>query len=329
MENHDRQHVAEVYTISQVTELTGVPENTIRSWERRFGLPEPDRTAGKQRRYTRSDVDLIRAIQSAREAGRTMDQAIADATSGSTARPAPVLQVVAAPEQPSPPKDDPGTDVLAEFARRLSATLTRLDLSEASRILSDSLLAVPVETLARHVLLAAADSLRTANLQGDLNQSTLLLAREWLERKLMAAYEASNPESGDIHALVLGFDHLTVPSMIHAYGIALSRGGFRTTIVNVGLDPTTARDLLDAIRPDCVVLHASSPDGHLARNGATRLIDGPVDERDWRGLLVHAGEVSSPGNISRAPTIGEDMLMVAQQLRQLLNTHNGTNRDST
>src|SRR5690606_64004 len=94
MENHDRQQVAEVYTISQVTDLTGVPENTIRSWERRFGLPEPDRTAGKQRRYTRSDVNLIRAIQASRDAGRTMEQAIADATSGSRGRTHSPLTVV-------------------------------------------------------------------------------------------------------------------------------------------------------------------------------------------------------------------------------------------
>ncbi|MBS1846645.1 MAG: helix-turn-helix transcriptional regulator [Actinobacteria bacterium] len=51
-----------VYVISVAAELAGVHPQTLRIYERR-GLVEPARTAGGSRRYSDSDIELLRKIQ--------------------------------------------------------------------------------------------------------------------------------------------------------------------------------------------------------------------------------------------------------------------------
>ena len=50
-----------VYGISVASELSGIPPQTLRLYER-FGLVTPARTAGKTRRYSDDDLDRIRRI---------------------------------------------------------------------------------------------------------------------------------------------------------------------------------------------------------------------------------------------------------------------------
>ena len=52
-----------LYSISQVNALTGVPKPTLRFWEKEFSAYlEPHRSPGNQRRYDEQDVDKIKQI---------------------------------------------------------------------------------------------------------------------------------------------------------------------------------------------------------------------------------------------------------------------------
>ena len=64
------------FTIRQVAELTGVSEDSLRAWERRFGFPRPARQAGGHRRYEPADVDRIRQALREREAGLSLEAAL-------------------------------------------------------------------------------------------------------------------------------------------------------------------------------------------------------------------------------------------------------------
>ena len=50
------------YSIATVAQLTGVPSETLRTWERRYGAVSPERTSGGQRRYSADDVDRLRLL---------------------------------------------------------------------------------------------------------------------------------------------------------------------------------------------------------------------------------------------------------------------------
>jgi hypothetical protein len=42
--------------IAALSKRTGIPVDTIRKWEQRYGVLHPERTTGGQRRYTERDV---------------------------------------------------------------------------------------------------------------------------------------------------------------------------------------------------------------------------------------------------------------------------------
>ena len=49
-------------SIREVSEIMGVSPATIRSWESRYGWPQPVRTAGLHRRYHRSSLDCFHRV---------------------------------------------------------------------------------------------------------------------------------------------------------------------------------------------------------------------------------------------------------------------------
>ena len=61
--------VAEGYKIAQVERITGVGVHTLRAWERRYGVPEPDRSGGRQRLYSLRDIELINRMRRLSEQG--------------------------------------------------------------------------------------------------------------------------------------------------------------------------------------------------------------------------------------------------------------------
>ena len=64
-------------SIAVVSELLGIPVPTIRSWERRYGLPAPRRTNGRHRRYGPSDLEQLRALRDLVTRGLTASDAVA------------------------------------------------------------------------------------------------------------------------------------------------------------------------------------------------------------------------------------------------------------
>ncbi|HVP14827.1 MAG TPA: MerR family transcriptional regulator [Terriglobales bacterium] len=53
------------FTIRAASALTGINQNTLRAWERRHGLVQPERTPKGYRLYSDQDVDRLRRIQHA------------------------------------------------------------------------------------------------------------------------------------------------------------------------------------------------------------------------------------------------------------------------
>jgi methanogenic corrinoid protein MtbC1 len=63
--------------IAALTRRTGVPSDTIRKWEQRYGVLHPGRTAGGQRRYSEQDVARVLWLQARIAEGYRIGEAAA------------------------------------------------------------------------------------------------------------------------------------------------------------------------------------------------------------------------------------------------------------
>jgi methanogenic corrinoid protein MtbC1 len=61
--------------IAALTRRTGVPQDTIRKWEQRYGVLKPERTAGGQRRYTELDVARVEWLKARLDEGYRIGEA--------------------------------------------------------------------------------------------------------------------------------------------------------------------------------------------------------------------------------------------------------------
>src|ERR671920_885159 len=65
-----------VFNTKAVARETGVPADTFRAWERRYGVPRPQRTAGGHRLYSERDIATIRWLRDRTAEGLTISQAV-------------------------------------------------------------------------------------------------------------------------------------------------------------------------------------------------------------------------------------------------------------
>jgi DNA-binding transcriptional MerR regulator/methylmalonyl-CoA mutase cobalamin-binding subunit len=63
------------YQIKMVSEMLGIPKNTLIAWERRYGIVDPDRTDGGYRVYSDRDVAVLRRVQTLLDQGYKIGEA--------------------------------------------------------------------------------------------------------------------------------------------------------------------------------------------------------------------------------------------------------------
>jgi len=65
-----------IFNIKAVVSQTGLNPATIRAWERRYGLPKPQRTAGGHRQYSQRDVDMLKWLIVRQDEGMSISHAV-------------------------------------------------------------------------------------------------------------------------------------------------------------------------------------------------------------------------------------------------------------
>jgi len=237
--------------------MLGVSPNTLRSWERRFGFPVPERTAGGHRQF---DLAQIEALRAAFEETRNISSAV------SVAR-----QRGAGPSS----------------SARLRSALVRYDEDEANRLLEESLALRSIERTLEEVLLPALGALGEGSIEHGFGWR---LATGWMAAIRRLAQPASRPDG------VLVFD-ASAPlhtEALHAQALELilRRGGLRTLLLSATADAAHLAPAVAALQPRAVVL--AGPGASLDALGrivhtARRVVGDRVAVFDFRGAIPHDG----------------------------------------
>jgi DNA-binding transcriptional MerR regulator len=65
-----------IFNVKAVVQETGLKPDTIRAWERRYGIPKPERTGGGHRLYSREDIHMIKWFLARQDEGMSISRAI-------------------------------------------------------------------------------------------------------------------------------------------------------------------------------------------------------------------------------------------------------------
>ena len=70
------QNLNSVYNLKAVLHETGIKPDVLRAWERRYGLPMPERTAGGHRQYSWHDIEIIKWLMQRQNEGLSISHAV-------------------------------------------------------------------------------------------------------------------------------------------------------------------------------------------------------------------------------------------------------------
>mgnify|MGYP002335993483 CR=1 FL=1 len=267
-----------VYNTQAVVQRTGVPADTFRAWERRYGLPNPSRTDGNQRRYSDRDVAMIAWLRDQTRSGLTISQAV------ELFRERDVVEDVE--EQFPTPAAFSETDVsigqsrLSRYAQQLVDALVAYDSRTASQVLEEALAVVPVEEVCLEILQPALYEIGARWQRGEILISGEHFATSFTIRKLGSLFNLSRPEHGRgpiVAACLEGELHEVGLLMTCLF---LSRRGFRVIYLGPNMPVSDLIDTVLDIRPPLVLLSASTPDGAVDIGRSSHEIKRAVHKAD-------------------------------------------------
>lgn len=210
-------------------ELLGVSPNTLRSWERRFGYPEPDRSEGNHRQYNLVELQTLR---------QALDE---------TGNIGAAIQV--ARQRQEAPAAESG----------LVAGLRSFDEQAADQAMEESLAIRPVERTIEELLLPTLDDLAGAPDSAAELEFACRWAMGWLHGARRMAAAASRPAGVLLLDSTSGRDLEAVYAQ--ALDLTLRRAGFRVLALSSVLADHRLTSAVSALEPTAIIVCGPVEDG--------------------------------------------------------------------
>ncbi len=248
----DRTHLAAnatdpLYNIKVIVQRTGVPADTLRAWERRYGIPNPERTPGGQRVYSARDIAVIGWLRSRTEEGMTISQAIS------------LLDALGF-DQALAPADLPQTGPRTHVAvmQELLAAFLRYDQPAADTIIGEAFVLYGVEEAISRVIRPALVEIGELWHRGEITVTTEHFASQLIKRKIAALISMYD----NAHApwtVIVG----CAPYEQHEIGALLlclfmMRQGWRVLYLGPDVPIGDLMQTVARVQPDMVCMSASS-----------------------------------------------------------------------
>jgi DNA-binding transcriptional MerR regulator len=258
--------------------MLGVSPNTLRSWERRYGFPQPERSTGGHRQYALTEIESLRLT-------------LAETHNVSSA-------ISLARERGEGPSS----------STRLAAAFAAFDEDKSNRLLEESLTLRSFERTIEEVLLEGVALHASSTEITAEYEFGWRLATGWLSALKRLSPPASRPEG------VLVFD-ASVPcdlDGLHAQALELMlrRAGLRTLSLTPAIEPTRLGRALRALEPAAVVLTGRrvSLDAIGRLVYAVRGVAQSVIVFDYRGAVPDTG-ASTVCRLGQSPIPARDLLL--------------------
>lgn len=254
----EQTNVTPIYNLKAVVQETGLKPDTLRAWERRYGLPEPQRTPSGHRLYTQRDIEILKWLIARQEEGLNISRAVAlwheRARDQATAP-----EVV---ETPTPHRTPTTAATLQEgstlntLRERWVSYCLAFDEQGAESVLASAFALFPVETVCTELLQRGLATIGSAWYEGKVTVQQEHFASALALRR-MEALLASTPPPTRGERVLVGCPpeelHTFVPLLL---SLMLRRRGWNVIYLGADIPVRSLELTVKTTRPALVVLTA-------------------------------------------------------------------------
>ncbi|HEX5820180.1 MAG TPA: B12-binding domain-containing protein [Solirubrobacterales bacterium] len=231
--------------IGELSRRTGVRADTLRAWERRYGLLRPERTDGGFRLYGSADEARVRAMTARIEAGVSAAEA---------AR----LTVSSAPMADAAGDGATEGEPLTASAGALRVALEAFDDSGANAVLDEALSRLTLEAVAEGVILPAMRQIGNRWESGEISIAQEHFATGVIRGRLLSVARNWGAGTGPLALLACPPGESHDLGLI-SFGLVLHSRGWRITYLGADTPIDTISQAVGDLHPDAIVLAALDP----------------------------------------------------------------------
>jgi methanogenic corrinoid protein MtbC1 len=245
------------YNLKVVISETGLKPDTIRAWERRYGLPVPDRTAGGHRLYSERDIATFNWLIARKEEGLGVSKAVKLWRQIEEEGRDPLTEMPLAGAAPvgAKPVLTPGKSLDEAREAWIQACLAYQE-ADADQILAEAFAAFPVETVVFSVLQRGLSAIGTLWYSGEASVQQEHFASALATRRLEALI-AATPQPSRAETILVSCatheDHTFSPLTIV---LLLRRRGYKVVYLGANVPLERLEATVDMVDPTMVVLTA-------------------------------------------------------------------------
>jgi DNA-binding transcriptional MerR regulator len=241
--------------IGDLARRVGVGVDTLRAWERRYGLLHPHRSAGGFRLYSSRDEAVVRAMVSQIDRGFPPSQAAKLALAWAASREGHRDGLSVADSGPATPSPADPTHLEASRAELFRA-LEGFDGGRAQALIDVLLSEFTLNAVLRDVLLPCLQELGHGWARGEVSIAQEHFASQLIRERLLGLARHWDQGLGP-RAILACPAHERHDIGLICFGLVLSRSGWRITFLGPDTPVTALAEAVEVLAPDLIVLTAT------------------------------------------------------------------------
>jgi DNA-binding transcriptional MerR regulator len=317
-------HDTPIFNLKAVVQETGLKPDTLRAWERRYGLPEPQRTASGHRLYTQRDIDTLKWLIARQNEGLNISRAVAlwhelEADKIDPLNPH-IMPSAAGSQLPIPPQvalpSGRSADTISTLRDQWVAACLTFDEQAAEATLSSAFALFPVETVCLALIQRGLAMIGVGWYEGKITVQQEHFASALAMRRLETLL-AATPIPTRSERILLGCppeeSHTFVPLVL---ALLLRRRGWNVLYLGADIPIRSLELTVKTTRPALVILTAQQLSTAASLFEMSQVLLAERVALGFGGMIFN--EISGLAAVIPGYFLGNQLDSAIQQIEQIM-----------
>jgi methanogenic corrinoid protein MtbC1 len=244
------------FNLKVVVRETGLKPDTLRAWERRYGLPKPNRSGGGHRLYSQRDIDILKWLVSRQQEGMSISRAVKLWSNLIENGDDPLRSYGVAAFEPVPPVAAANGNALVNFRQTWVSACLQFDEAGSEQVLHQAFSIYQPEIVAIELLSKGIVEIGNGWYRGEITVQQEHFASELAIRRIEAMIMGSPPPYRPGRILLAcppDENHIFGPLLLNLF---LRRRGWDVLYLGANVPLERLQATIETVRPSLIVMTA-------------------------------------------------------------------------